>query len=274
MGRPGYLLLPTLLLIIIGFIACNVDAAEPQRVVLATGEWPPYVSKRMKNKGIFTEVVTAVFKEMGMKPVYRFYPWKRVEEEVRNGRAYASFPHVITPERSKVFHFSDSIMFSNGRMFYNTRKYPNGIEFVDMHDLKRYTVGGGTSYRHEDMLRDLGLTIEYLPCEDQNIRKLFLGRLDLLPLDETAGLYNIRRVYPRRVHHFAFAEKPLTQDSLHLMISTEYPCSTRIEREFSQAFKRIKDNGVYRDICTRYGIITTSCKTPMHTGGEGFKSER
>lgn len=275
MNRSRYLFILSflgVLLICIGF--SDVKAAKTTEVVLATGEWPPYTSRCMENHGIFTEIVTAVFEEMRIKPVYRFYSWKRVEEEVKKGRAFASFPHIITPERSTTFHFSDIIMFSNGRMFYNTRKYPYGIEFEDMHDIRRYKVGGGTSYRHEDMLRDLGLNIEYLSSEDQNIRKLFLRRLDLLPMDETAGLYNIRRIYPRRVHHFAFAEKPLTQDSLHLMISTKYSHGGRIEKEFCEAFQRIKDNGVFREICNRYGIITSPCEALMNPGGENSTPQK
>ena len=267
MNRAGYLFT----LIFLGiFFTCpgtsDAEAAKAKEVVLATGEWRPYPPPHMENHGVFPEIVTAVFGEMRMKPVYRFYPWKRVEEEVRKGRAFASFPHIITPERSALFHFSDSIMFSNGRMFYNTRKYPHGIEFEDLHDLRRYKIGGGTSYRHQDLLRDLGLNIEYVLSEDQNIRMLFLRRLDLLPMDETTGIYNIRRIYPRRAHHFAYAEKPLTQDSLRLMISTEYPHSEKIEKEFSEAFKRIKGNGVYLKICNRYGIVTSPSQTLMNPG--------
>jgi len=45
-----------------------------REVVLATGEWPPYTSEHMKGYGIFTEIVAAVFSEMGVKPVYHFNP--------------------------------------------------------------------------------------------------------------------------------------------------------------------------------------------------------
>jgi len=269
MKRQGYLFILTLFcFLVLIFTDSDIKAARSREVVLVTGEWPPYTSQHLRRHGIFTEVVTAVFKEMGVTPVYRFCSWKSAEEEVKRGRAFASFPHIITMERKKTFHFSDVVAFSNGRMFYNTRKYPYGVEFEDIHDMKRYRVGGGTSYRHEDILRNLGLSIEYIESEDQNIRKLFLRRIDLLPLDETAGLYHIQRLYPRRVNHFAFTEKPLTQDSLHLMISTRYPESGKIEKEFGAALQRIKENGVYQGICNGYGIVTSRCETLIHIGDE------
>ncbi|HPI93538.1 MAG TPA: transporter substrate-binding domain-containing protein [Deltaproteobacteria bacterium] len=245
-------------------------ATHNQRVILATGEWPPYTSQYQRNYGIFTEIVSAVFKEMGMKPVYRFHPWKRSEMEVRKGLALASFPHVITPERRDEFHFSEAIAYSTGRMFYNTRKNPYGVELDSIDDLRRYSIGGGTGYRHEGVLRNLGLSMEYVASTDQNIRKLFLRRVDLLPMDEVVGLYQIRRLYPRRMHSFAFAEKPLTQDSLHVMFSTAYPQAAEIEEEFNQALLKIREKGIYQLICSRYGIVVSRTQTvlPLVFGGE------
>lgn len=250
--------------------ASGAYASQNQRVILATGEWPPYTSRYQRNYGIFTEIVSAVFKEMGMKPIYRFHPWKRSEVEVRKGHALASFPHVITPERRDEFHFSEAIAYSTGRMFYNTRKNPFGIELGSIDDLRRYSIGCGTGYRHEGALRDLGLSMEYVASEDQNIRKLFLRRVDLLPMDEVVGLYQIRRLYPRRMHSFAFAEKPLTQDSLHVMFSTAYPHAAEIEEEFNQALLKIREKGIYQRICSRYGIVVSRTPTvlPLVSGGE------
>ena len=255
-------------ILIVGFcLAPSVNASEKREVILATGEWPPYTSEQMNEYGIFTEIVSAVFTEMGVTPVYRFYPWKRTEMEVKKGNAFAAFPYTITQSRQKDFIFSESIAFNTGRLFYNTSKFPEGIVFKDINDLKKYRIGGSIGYWYEELFEKLGLDVEYAQTDEQNLHKLFLGRIDLFPMDENVGLYLINKDYPEYVGMFAFAEKPLNQDSLHLMISKTYPGTYELQEEFEKAYARIKEKGIYRDIINRYGVIVFRSETLLYLGG-------
>jgi len=255
----------TALLLVV--LSPDTHGATAKKVVLATGEWPPYSSEHMEGHGIFTTIVTAVFAEMGVTPVYRFYPWKRAEHEVRKGHAFAAFPYIITPERFAEFTFSESIAFNSGRLFYDTRRYPEGIVFHDMNDLSHYRIGGSLGYWYEEVFKKHGIPIDYAQTDEQNIHKLLMGRIDLVPLDEAVGLYLIRKLHPDKVNRFAFAEKPLNQDSLHLMISRTYPGSSTLTRQFAAALERIKTNGVYERTCNRYGIIMFRSQTLLYLGG-------
>lgn len=46
--------------------------AFSEDLVMVTGEWRPYTSERMKDKGYFTRIVTEVVREMGARPHLTF----------------------------------------------------------------------------------------------------------------------------------------------------------------------------------------------------------
>jgi polar amino acid transport system substrate-binding protein len=257
----------SLLCLFIFFLSLSsTKASDIKEVTLATGEWPPYTSEYIGSYGAFSKIVSAVFTEMGIKPIYKFYPWKRAEIEVREGHAFATFPYTMTPGRRKDYHFSDSMAFNTGRLFYNTSKYPNGISFKDIQDLNKYKIGGTLGYWYEDKFRQMGLNIEYVATDEQNIQKLHLKRVDLVPLDEMVGLLIIRKLYPDKIDSFAFVEKPLNQDSLHVMFSRTYPHAAELEERFRNAFIRIKEKGIYQKIINKYGFIVFRSETLLYLG--------
>jgi polar amino acid transport system substrate-binding protein len=85
-----------LLILIAGLSGYFKIQAEEKKIILATGEWEPYVSIKNPEKGKFTQVVSKIFKAAGFEVEYVYAPWKRVEAMVKNGDAYAGFPYVYT----------------------------------------------------------------------------------------------------------------------------------------------------------------------------------
>ena len=57
--------------------------------MIGTNEYPPYVSKSLKNLGLVPSILTKVFKDAGFKVEYKYFPWKRCEMLLLKG---------ITPE--------------------------------------------------------------------------------------------------------------------------------------------------------------------------------
>ena len=65
-------------------------------VVFVTGEWEPFSSKSLPNKGIATELITIICKEAGINPTFNFVPWPRAEVAIEEGTAFAAFPYALT----------------------------------------------------------------------------------------------------------------------------------------------------------------------------------
>jgi polar amino acid transport system substrate-binding protein len=216
---------------------------------LATG---PYTEAM--GFGAFTEIVSAVVKEMRRTPRYLYYPWKSAESEVQAGHALAAFPYMITDERQQQFDFSDAVLISTGKFFYLPQRHAGAIKYEKLEDLRAYTIGGGLGYWYEPAFKAAGLTTDFAATDEQTFEKLFTGRVDLVPIDELVGWALIKKLYPQHVDQFAVLEKPLNESSLHLMISRQYPGASELTRQFNAALKTIHANGTYQQIMKKYKL--------------------
>lgn len=230
-------------------------AVDDQTVILATGDWAPYTSETMENYGAFTEIVSAVFKEMGTPVKYVFYPWNRAEEEVKAGRAFAAFPYIQTEERLKEYDFSDPVFVSTGKLFYMPKKQQSEITYDKLQDLLSFRVGGVLGYWYEAPFKEAGLQTEYVSSDELNIQKLYLGRVDLAASEELVGWALIKKLYPQEVDQFATVDKPLNEDPLRLLVSRKYPASAELIQKFNAALKTINENGIMQQILIKYGLM-------------------
>ena len=232
----------------------SASAEVETAVILATGEWQPYTSETMENYGAFTEIVSAVFKEMGVPVKYVFYPWKRAEEEVKNGKAFAAFPYIETTERLEEYDFSEAVFISTGRLFYMPERQKNPIAYEKLTDLQAYRIGGVLGYWYEKPFAEAELKTDYVSSDETNIQKLYLGRVDLAASEELVGWALIQKLYPQEANRFAVAEKSLNEDPLRLLVSRSYPDSAALLQKFNAALKAVEAKGIIGQILLRYGI--------------------
>jgi polar amino acid transport system substrate-binding protein len=239
------------------WLSANCSLAA-DRLVLATGEMIPYASKTRDNYGIWTEMVTAVVEEMGMEPVYEWYPWKRCYEYVKNGDIWASFLWTYTDERAAEVDFSEAVYPDDYTSFfyYNTKPI---IAVKSPEDLKSLTIGGIRGYFYESLFQKAGLNFELVSNDEQNFHKLVAGRVDLITITQTAGWYYIKKLYPDKADRFGtmYFPWPLKINKLsgaRLIVSRNYPKTKDLLRQFNDALERIKKNGTYNRILEQQGI--------------------
>lgn len=226
-----------------------------QKIVLATGEWEPYTSEKMKDQGFFTEIVTAVFKELNIEVEYKFLPWKRCEDMATKGDVFAAFPYMITEERKKTFDFTDTVAKSTGKFFYHKGgNIKDGFNWNSYADLKSYKVGGTLGYWYEKDFQAAGLNTEFVPNEDSSFKKLQMNRIDLAASDELVGWQLIKSLFPKEVSNFDTLDKPLNESELCLMVSKAYPDSKNLTEKFNTGLKKIKEKGIYSAILKKYNI--------------------
>lgn len=210
-----------------------------QDVVMVTGEWKPFTSQSMENQGTFTEIVTAVAKKMGVRPHYRFLPWKRCEYALLNKEALAAFPYAYNQERARHFEFSDEVAVSLTRFFYY-KKTMDEFSWHTLDDLKPYRIGGVIGYFYEEEFERAGLNVEYTSKELLNLKKLISGRIDLFPVNEWVGWDLIRRHFPEEREQFGVLDKPHSIQGLCLMVRKDDPASMAFLDRFNHALKRIR----------------------------------
>lgn len=224
-------------------------------VVLTTGEWAPYTGEALAEYGFFTEIVTAVFDEMGKAPSYMFYPWERAEKAIGDGESWGAFPYSPNEERSKTFAFSDSLAYGRTAFFYY-KPHMEAVTWEELTDLKPYMVGTVTGYYHEPLFAEAQLNVDASADEASGVKKLQAGRIDLFPMADLVGWALIKELFPDEVDNFGVLEKPLDQTDLCIMVSKSDPEAIKLLDEFNAALQAIKDNGVYDQILAKYGLAS------------------
>lgn len=231
--------------------------AQTNEIPLATGEWEPYTGEKLPNFGFIPELVSAVYKEMGITPKYEFVPWKRAEDMIRKGEVFASFPYIKTDERSKEFDFSDEVAVSTFVLFYHKDFLKEKVVWEKFEDLAKYSIGGTLGYWYADPFKQANLNVELVPKEDQNFQKMMKGKIQLIASEELVGLGYIKTLFPNDTAKFDIVSKPLKQDSLRLMVSRKYANAPDLLAKFNTSLKSIKDKGIYKKILEKFGVKDT-----------------
>ncbi len=222
----------------------NVPLVHAESVPMATGEWIPFTSSNMKDYGKFTKIVNSVFEEMDMEPDYRFYPWARCYDSVIKGRVWAAFPYSYTEERAKRVMYTEPLSCSKTLFFYyETDDTAKQYQFSKIEDLKKYKIGGVSGYFYEEAFQKANVAVDYANKEISGLEKLKLGRIDLMPLNELVGWHLVHTHFPEDVDKFKTLSKSLSIDSLHLIVSKEYPHSKEMLERFNAALKRCIEKG-------------------------------
>ncbi len=240
------------LFVVFIIILLGATSVWAEKVTLVTGEFPPYTSEVLENRGFSTEIVSAVFQEMGKEVEYKFYPWRRCEELVQKGKVWATFPYAYTEERNEKYLYSDKISDTITHFFYY--KENKGYKYETLEDLKDYKLGGLIGYFYEPLFKEAGLQVKYTYDEASLIRQLMNGRVELAPLNVLVGWHTIKTNFPDEAHNFDYLEKPLLVGTSHVIASKQYPDSEKLLEEFNAALKRIKENGMHGAILEKYGI--------------------
>lgn len=232
----------------------NIQAYSQQNVKIGTGEYAPYTSESMAEKGFFSEIVTKAFKAVNFTPEYSFYPWRRCKHLLEKNKLFAVMPYTKTEKREKKFNFSNKVAASTGRFFYLKSRFPLGIGFSKFEDLKDLKIGGTLGYWYEDVYKEAGLKVDYVASDDLNLKKLKVGRIDAFIMNELQGRTMIKEKYPNQEDEFAVSEKPTDQSWFYLMIAPGYPGSQEITKVFNHGLQLIKKNGTYGQILQKYGL--------------------
>lgn len=224
-----------------------------EKIVLVTGEYSPYTSEKLEGGGFFTKLVTAVLNEMGKDFEYRFYPWRRCENNVEAGIAWAAFPYVENEDRLKTFIFSDEVIEVGSKFFYYGDKMKT-VTWKKLSDLKPYTLGGVMGYWYEAEFKKQGLTIDYSVKEISGLKKLKAGRIDLFPSDELVAWTLIKQEFSGIQSRFGTIDNNINATSLRLMVNKSTPESKQLLNEFNTALKIIKKKPRYKKILADYNL--------------------
>lgn len=149
---------------------------------------PPFMSaEKGRTVGIYPSLVAAVFKDAGVPFRAESAPFARVIFNVDRG-LWGAGGILKTPARIGKYDFSDYLYLETLVVYYNSK---SPIPYTKLSDLRSLRVGTlqGWSYGEafDVAIHEFDILVKPLPSDEQNFRKLQLGRLDAVIVLEESG---------------------------------------------------------------------------------------
>ena len=227
---------------------------QNDKILLVTGEFAPYTSEKLTDDGFSTQMLQAVFQEMGMACEIRFYPWIRAEEMVQKGEAWGAFPYIYTEKRANDYLVSEPIHKASLKYFYlkGNKKITNEVlGFRTISDFRNIILGGANGYWYgtREELKKQGLNnVEWADDTSGLVKMLYNQRIDVFIEDDLVGLSTIKKIYPQETDRFATLDKAATSMDYIVIVSKNYPNSTEILDKFNKVLTKLKARGTLEKI--------------------------
>ncbi|MDX1457186.1 MAG: transporter substrate-binding domain-containing protein [Marinobacter sp.] len=219
-----------------------------ETLVIATGEWSPYVSPQLKHYGVTARIVREALEVAGYEVEFQFYPWARVMLMSEQGLVDASFPWSHTPEREE-HHLYSAAIGEYGYVFFHLKSTP--FDWQNLGDLHGWVIGATNSYNYgAEFLAGAEngwYEVDWATSDKLNWRKLFAGRIDVFPNDLDAGYAALNDLFPadevEKITYHPVPLKPMT--TMHVLFSKEHPESAERMERFNAGLQQLIEEGKF-----------------------------
>lgn len=220
---------------------------------ITTDSYTPYTITEGKVTGAFSEIVDAALKQGGHDVSYQVAPWTRAMVMAQEGDVSATMPWFKTPEREANFLYSDPVMDATNKIFIKKNgPVAANLNWNTYADFKPYKFGGVIGYWYVLGFNKAGVTLELVPRDEQNVKKLEAGRIDAFIGDELVSWALIKKMYPGREGEFTTVEKVESTAPLYVLATKSMPGSANFISQLNDGLKKIRASGEYDKIIAKY----------------------
>ncbi|WP_108650499.1 substrate-binding periplasmic protein [Dongshaea marina] len=236
----------TILILALSWSAGITAAGNTVRI--ASGDYPPYLSKTLPNQGLLSHIVTSAFGTQELKVEYGYFPWKRTAKLVKMGLWDASPGWVWSQQRAEDYWFSDTIVVGEGVFFYKKSTASKQFEWSGFKELHGLRVGMTLGYYYgkdlERARKNGVIKVSNHKTDLEILMSLLAGKIDLAPLDRCVGLYLIDKHFPDKKEILTFADKPFQTNEYKMIFHKINQDSQGLREKFNQGLQSLdlKDN--------------------------------
>jgi polar amino acid transport system substrate-binding protein len=175
------------LVVLTGLLALSVvHSGFAQEITVVTEEYPPYnfLDSNKKVSGMATEVVEEVLKRAKLDYHLDIYPWARAYKMAQDAPNILIYSIGRSQKRETLFKWVDVIA-PYDVYLYRLKSRPE-IKVSKLSELKNFKIGAVRDDIDAQYLEELGVKPDLTASDTLNSRKLALGRIDMLTMDEYA----------------------------------------------------------------------------------------
>ncbi|MES2821866.1 MAG: ABC transporter substrate-binding protein [Pseudomonadota bacterium] len=234
-------------------IASHAHADEStSRIELLTENFPPYnmavdgknFAREEQLSGVAVDIVREMFKraQVDYSMTLRF-PWDRIYKTALEKPGYGVFVTARLPEREALFHWVGPIGPDDWVLL---GKADSPITLTSLEGAKAYRVGAYKGDAIAEHLQQQGLTPVAALRDQENIKKLQTGQIDLWATGDPAGRYLAKQEGVtgfKTILRFDSAE-------LYLALNKEVPA--QVVQKLQAELDKMRAEGLLEEILGRY----------------------
>jgi polar amino acid transport system substrate-binding protein len=233
-------------LVAMAFLQASVAFAG-EKMRFAVGNFPPYFSEDMSEKGAIAVVVKAAMAASDIDVEYDFYPWSRALELAKRGEVAGSPGWTRTPERDTDFLFSEPFVNCVDGVF-SLKDKP--LAFSSIKDFKGRRIGVivNLTYGAEfaDGLARGDFRVEMAPASENLLKMLLLGRVDAVVLNRSVAAQVLGGWSKEDAERIQASDTPFLLKPWRLAVGKNHPEAKKIIAAFDAGLSKIRRNGSYR----------------------------
>ena len=228
------------------------QGAAAEKLRLVADAWPPFTDATLVNGGLATDIVTTALARAGYASDFEQVPWARALLGVGEGRYDVLVNAWYTNDRTKLGQFSGEYLLNRVR-FLKRKDAP--IEYNNLQQLHTYPIAIVRGYAYSPEFDD-DASLQKVPVHNFSmaVRMVAADRVKLTLEDEYVARYYLARESSKVRNSVEFLPKPLSENSLHILVSLKNPQHEQIVAGFDREIAEMMADGSYARLMKQHGM--------------------
>lgn len=255
-----------MLCLALGLEEANAVQNEPDlkallsKVTVVTCIEPPYQMQEEDRPltGVSVELVRMMLKEAGVDLKIEVYPWARAYSMAQRQENVLLFSILRNPPREKLFKWVGTLHPFHVNFYRMKNRQDIVVNTLD--DARKYRIGVLRDDSRNIFLRSQGFggNLDEVALDSQNIKKLFLGRIDLLPSDPIVLSYwfKVMNADPTSLQKYDMEKVEgiyhVTGADGENYVAMSPQTDDRVVEHFRRALDRVKTSPQYQQLLDQY----------------------
>ena len=236
---------------LIGLLLLTQSAAA-EKLRLVADAWPPFTDSTLVNGGLATDIVSTALARAGYASDFEQVPWARALLGVGEGRYDVLVNAWYTDDRTKLGQFSGEYLLNRVRFL---KRKDTPIEYNNLEQLHTYPIAVVRGYAYSPEFDD-DVALQKVPVHNFSmaVRMVAANRVKLTLEDEYVARYYLARESAKVRNAVEFLPKPLSENSLHILVSLKNPRHEQIVAGFDREIAAMKVDGSYQRLMEQHGL--------------------
>lgn len=253
--NPLTVLISVLLLLIVSYRPLAADSNGVVR--LASTDWPPWSGTNLPENGLATKMVRHIFANAGVTVEVDFMPWARAMRATRMGKYDGVFPAYWSQKRSGHYLRTEAYLVSQ-LSFLGRNKTP--VRWHTLTDLTPFRIGIVRGYVNTaDFDNNRSLNKDEAMDDEQNLRKLAAGRVDLIIIDRITAQWLLKKNPALEAHGSHWLTPTLGNKRLYILMNRS---RNRLRTLFNRSMNELLATGELQQYAQALGLPFLLPKRP------------